>query len=151
MPERIKLKNLRKRVPLSASGIASKTQQQYKASSNVNNIMKTGLKTGLVMRSDKPPFYLNNPNLSSMDFLETQNLVIDAKRRFEALPSKIRKQFDHSPYELLRFMENPENKEEAIRLGLVAPDKPPVDPNQTDLLKSDPEANPMKKPPAEGA
>lgn len=58
------------------------------------------------------------------DFQTMQNMVIQAQEEFEALPSAIRNRFDNEPAKLLAFLANSENREEAIRLGLI--EEPPV-------------------------
>ena len=53
------------------------------------------------------------------DYKESRNQVIAAENLFGALPSKIRERFDNDPGKMVSFFSNPENKEEAMRLGLV--------------------------------
>jgi hypothetical protein len=36
-----------------------------------------------------------------------------------ALPAKIRAKFDHDPNALLQFLQNEENRDEAIQIGLI--------------------------------
>jgi hypothetical protein len=36
-----------------------------------------------------------------------------------ALPADLRARFSNNPEELINFLDNPENKDEAIRLGLL--------------------------------
>lgn len=79
----------------------------------------------------------------SVDFMTAQNLVIDTRRAFDALPAKIRKEFNNDPYQLVRAIEDPNMKEKLQELGVL--NKTPV-PVTEPLLKSDPEANPGKKP-----
>jgi hypothetical protein len=44
---------------------------------------------------------------------------------FEDLPAEVRFRFDNKPAELLKFMSDPANADEAIDLGLFEPSKPP--------------------------
>ena len=47
-------------------------------------------------------------------------LALDAsKRAFESLPSSIRRRFNNDPAELVKFLEDPANREEAEKLGLI--------------------------------
>lgn len=41
------------------------------------------------------------------------------KEAFQSLPDKIRKRFHNNPAELLEFLDDQDNREEAIRLGLL--------------------------------
>lgn len=64
------------------------------------------------------------------DFLAAQLLVKEAEEKFEALPAAVRERFGHSPVQLLRFLSDPLNVDEARKLGLVnpAPPAPPAAP-----------------------
>jgi hypothetical protein len=44
---------------------------------------------------------------------------------FEDLPAEVRFKFDNKPAELLKFMSDPANADEAIDLGLFKPSEPP--------------------------
>ena len=55
------------------------------------------------------------------DFQSAMNAVIGAQRSFDALPANVRKRFANSPQALMEFMSDPENRDEAVRLGLVNP------------------------------
>lgn len=52
----------------------------------------------------------------------------EAANHFTALPMKLRKRFRNSPEELWNFLHDPDNRDEAIRLGLITPqtDAPPA-------------------------
>lgn len=58
------------------------------------------------------------------DYQSSLNRVMAARDSFEALPSKIRSRFYNDPAELIGFLENPANLQEAIELGLVAKPQP---------------------------
>lgn len=59
--------------------------------------------------------------LSSDSFHDMLNKVTDAQSAFRGLPARVKTRFSNDPYQLLRFMENPANRAEAERLGLVDP------------------------------
>lgn len=65
-------------------------------------------------------------DLTAIDFMAANNRIVDGRRAFSQLPSRIRARFQNDPYQLLRFLDDPQNKEEAIKLGLLNPTK--VDP-----------------------
>lgn len=87
----------------------------------------------------------------ALSFQEANNMIIDARRAFEDLPSKVRAEFENDPYQLLRFLENPKNRKRAEELGLVDPEPPPEPEKiqKVQVVKSDEEANPTFKKPAE--
>jgi len=105
-----------------------KVQQQFRETANINSIMRKALKARqmpleFAERANKG-FY---GDFTGMDFRAIQERMIEAKESFMRLPSEIRKRFGHSPANLVEFMENPENKVEAQKLGLLPPDKPAAD------------------------
>lgn len=48
------------------------------------------------------------------------NVVVRSRKEFEALPEEIRKQFPNH-LEFLKFVDNPQNVEKMIKLGLLTP------------------------------
>lgn len=56
------------------------------------------------------------------DYKEAMDLIAGATSMFNQLPSSIRNRFENNPGKLLGFMENPDNRAEAIKLGLISPD-----------------------------
>lgn len=60
------------------------------------------------------------------DYLAARNFVRDAEERFMQLPPKVRQRFAGDPYEILRFVSDPANRDEAIELGLI--ERPPAEP-----------------------
>jgi len=48
--------------------------------------------------------------------------VMKIGQSFRELPAEIRNRFRNDPEELLRFTENPQNRDEAIKLGLIRND-----------------------------
>jgi phage internal scaffolding protein len=47
------------------------------------------------------------------------NAIKAADNAFMALPAKIRAKFDHDPNALLNYLQNEENRDEAIQIGLI--------------------------------
>lgn len=72
--------------------------------------------------------------------------VTGVRQYFEALPSKVRARFGNDPSQMLEFLGDSRNREEAEKLGLVkapeAPISPPVKPEEK------PPAKPEEKPPS---
>jgi phage internal scaffolding protein len=58
------------------------------------------------------------------DYQKSQNAIISAQNAFDALPAALRKRFDNNPAELLAFIADEKNKDEAIKLGLIPKDEP---------------------------
>lgn len=55
------------------------------------------------------------------DYQSAFNQVIEAQDQFAALPSKVRARFGNDPAQLLSFISDASNRDEAIRLGLISP------------------------------
>lgn len=98
----------------------SRTKQSFRDECDVNTIMGTWRKTGQVAHLAKnPPRY--GDFTTADDYLSACNKVLDAQSAFGELPAEIRARMHNSPAELLRFLADPENVEEARKLGLVEP------------------------------
>lgn len=61
---------------------------------------------------------------NSLDYQSACNQLNAADAAFLSLPAKVRERMGNDPGKFLDFMANPENKEEAIRLGLLPPITP---------------------------
>lgn len=96
------------------------TEQSHKKECDVTNIVKKYDKTGLINHISK--FEASFGDTTGADFKTAQDLVTNAMSLFNSLPSEIRNEFDNSPQNLLQFMENPENRDKAIELGLINKD-----------------------------
>lgn len=99
----------------------SRTQQHFADECDVNKIMEKYNRTGvlidpLVPRKQSPSYgdFADQP-----DFGTAQNMLAAGKRAFEELPEEIKERFGNNPQKLMAFLENPQNREEAQRLGLV--------------------------------
>lgn len=105
----------------------SMTQQQFKDEADINNIMARYQKTGVLVdpltQATRKPMFDDFSELG--DFRDHQQAVIDAQEMFMELPSRLRARFGNDPAELLQWLSRPENKEEAIELGLMT--RPPAE------------------------
>lgn len=101
----------------------SRAKQSFKDECNINNIMAKYQNTGLLEHlNTSSPRYGDFSSVAS--YQQSLNAVIAAQDAFEALPSAIRKRFANDPAQLLRFIEDDANREEAVRLGLINPPEP---------------------------
>jgi len=95
-----------------------RTKQQFKDECDVNLLMARYLKTGILDGSD--PSSARYMDVSApFSFHEAMNFVAEAQGQFYDLPATIRTRFGNDPGELLAFLDNPYNRQEAIALGLV--------------------------------
>lgn len=103
-------------------------QQQFKEESDINTIVDRFGLTG------EMPQVLNFPQYGDFtgifDYQTAMNVVVQGREEFMKLPAKLRARFHNDPAEMLDFLADDDNKDEAIKLGLVkAPDPVPQSPN----------------------
>lgn len=107
------------RVVKDFKGVESRTHQSFKDEVNINTIVQKWLRTG------EPPI---NPggvaqygdSTAFTSYHDALNTVAAANELFSSLPSRVRERMKNSPAELLRFVADPDNLNEAIELGLMA-------------------------------
>jgi phage internal scaffolding protein len=112
------------RVTFSTSGL-SRTKQSFKAECDVNNILRNYNKTGIMPENFNPGEYRD---VDGIDYQESMQMVASANSMFEELPSALRKRFKNDPAQLLSFVHDDANLDEAHKLGLLREDyeKPEV-------------------------
>lgn len=122
----------------------SLTQQHHKQECDVNYIVKKYQKTGQITHIARDQGVYADLT-KSKDFSDAMNTVVKAKEAFMTLPSDVRKRFGHNPQELISFLQDEKNLDEAIKLGLVK-SKPNISPSIPSQPISTP--NPSDKPSA---
>jgi phage internal scaffolding protein len=106
---------------------SSLTQQQFKEESDINTIVDRFMKTGYLPEPASMPQYVDYEGV--FDFQSAMNVVRQADENFMRMDAKVRARFHNSPQEFLEFFANPDNSDEAVRLGLAVPhakESPPV-------------------------
>jgi len=96
---------------------ATRTQQHFKDETDINNILRQFNITGQLPTKAMSPRYGDFSGIG--DYHSALNQVIAAEGEFMTLPAQLRARFDNDPQELIEFLNNPENKEEATKLGLL--------------------------------
>lgn len=95
----------------------SRTSQEFLEESDINYITEKFMRTG------EAPQVLNLPTYGDFqgvaNFQESMNLINQAKQEFMALPAKVRTRFGNDPAQLLEFVADDENYDEAVRLGFI--------------------------------
>lgn len=120
--------------------------QSSKDECDINVIMKSYNKTGLISHFiEKVGEFADVSN--GMDFHDAMLTVQAARDAFAEVPAPIRKRFENDPGQLLAFVADKANSEEAISLGLAEPPPPPSPPpphEPTRLEKAIEEGTPPK-------
>lgn len=103
----------------------SLTKQSFKDETDINRIVARVLKTGVVPGTAKQGVFADVSSLG--DYRASLHMVRDAEVAFAALPSKVRDRFDNDPVKLVTFLQDPQNRPQAVELGLIegkAPQSP---------------------------
>ena len=95
----------------------SLAQQHFKDECDINNILRQFNITGLLPENTLSPQYGDFTGVQ--DYHSALNQVIAAEDEFMALPATLRARFNNDPAKLIEFLNNPENKNEAVSLGLI--------------------------------
>lgn len=97
----------------------SLTQQQFKEEADINTIVDRFMKSGVLPTPAVMPQFMDVEG--NFDYQTAMNYVRQADENFMRMDAKVRARFNNSPQEFLEFFANPENTDEAIRLGLAVP------------------------------
>lgn len=99
----------------------SRTKQSFSDECNINSIMNRYATCGVIDHVNTAQPLSGDFTIAPADYQEAMNIMIEAEDRFAALPSDIRKRFDNKPLNLLEFIQNPDNYEEGVKLGIFNP------------------------------
>lgn len=100
-------------------------QQQFAKECDINEIVRRFGLTGELPLNERPPIVGDFTDV--VDYHTALNAVRLAEIGFQGLPANVRARFDNDPGKMLDFLEDPGNREEAVKLGLV---NPPAEPNK---------------------
>lgn len=92
--------------------------QSAEEESNINTIVRRFGITGELPNQLRMPQSGDFTNLP--DFHTAMNLVRQAQEEFLRVPADIRARFGNDPQKFMQFFEDESNRDEAIKLGLVA-------------------------------
>jgi len=96
----------------------SLAQQNFKDECDINHIVKQFGLTGELPGKPLSPQYGDFTGV--LDYHSAVNAVLAAQDDFMELPAQMRSRFDNDPAKLIDFLTDEGNREEAIKLGLVA-------------------------------
>ncbi len=112
-----------------------KTEQSHKKECDVNHILRKYAKTGVLEHVKKHEGQY--ADIPAQDFREAMEIIATSKSMFEELPSEARKKFHNDTAEFLEFVQDPNNKTELHKMGLLDPNyKPPTTPEKEENGKS---------------
>lgn len=115
---------------------SSRTKQNFQKECDINTIMGKYKKSGLLSHVAK--FQGNYDILpSEIDFHASQNAIIAANESFDSLPASIRTEFQNDPGLFLKMVDDPDNHDRMVELGLIKPTPPGANQN-TKNVTADP-------------
>lgn len=103
-----------------------KTRQDQADDADINVIVKRfGLTGQLPQVPPKIPLEADFREAGNFDLGAALRFVRGAEAAFMAFPADVRARFGNDPVQFVSFVEDPANKDECIKLGLIAKDPPP--------------------------
>lgn len=108
----------------------SRTVQSDKDRTDIRNIVKRAMRGATVNVNVREGRFEDIS--SAPTYMQALNQVAVANELFANLPSSVRDRFANDPIRMLMFLDNPDNKDESIKLGLRKPD--PVPPSPPDPI-----------------
>lgn len=110
------------------TGDVTPVQRQFAKDSDINELVRRFGITGKMPQPVTDPSYYGDVE-DIPDLRTALERIRDAQERFAALPARVRTRFRNDPAELFEFLEDRENFDEAVKLGLVVkPEAPAVEP-----------------------
>lgn len=117
----------RRRSAIDFTGDPGLTEQSHKKSCDIHVILRNAERTGVMDHVSRfKGTYMDMP--SGVDFHEAQNILASATQMFESVPAEIRKRFNNDPAEYLDFMQDENNRDKMVALGLDTSHLPPPPP-----------------------
>ncbi len=99
-----------------------KTKQSMRDECDINNIMAKYQTSGLLdFVNKRQPQY---GDVTGVDFTKSMQTVAHATEMFMEIPSSVRKEFNNNPSEFFEFVNNPDNRDQAVAMGIF---KEPLD------------------------
>lgn len=105
----------------------SKTKQEPKNACDINKIVARALRGQAIMNLNNKPGRFGDVS-EVPDYATALRVVKRAEELFSSLPALVRKRFQNDPAEMLEFVKDSKNADEAKALGLLKDDRVPPQP-----------------------
>lgn len=113
----IKRHDRRRRCPKVFSSETGRTKQSFRDDCDINVIIDRMLSGAQVPTVPGPNNYGDFSDAT--DYQDTVNRLMAFEEYFSTVPAKIRERFKNDPAQLMLFMDDSANQEEAVSLGLA--------------------------------
>lgn len=114
--------NKRVRIQTNYDLCPTMTEQHTGHLTDINYLIKTykpdELASYILARNQGRPEIVGHDFSKEPELSEAMNWVVKSKTAFEALPAEIKNQFPNH-LEFLKFIDNPQNKEKMLKLGIL--------------------------------
>ena len=92
-------------------------QQQFRDETDINTILERFGRTGeLIVPVNVPEF---GDYTEVGDYHSAMNMILEAQSAFDALPARIRKEFDNDAGRFVDFVMDENNRDKAVEMGLI--------------------------------
>lgn len=95
----------------------SMTKQADAQETDINFIIKQYRNTGVVRHTSAR--LAQYSNTEAISFQDAMDYIARTTQEFEQLPADLRKRFGNDPTQLVEFMNDPANYDEAVKLGIL--------------------------------
>jgi phage internal scaffolding protein len=92
-------------------------QQQFRDETDINTILERFGRTGELIVPVSVPEFGDYTEVG--DYHSAMNMIIEAQSAFDALPARIRKEFDNDPGRFVDFVLDENNRDKAVEMGLI--------------------------------
>nr|QJB19179.1 MAG: internal scaffolding protein [Microvirus sp.] len=109
------------------------TRQSDKDDCDINVMMARYQNTGVEPRvNPRSPQWGDFTDVPG--YQEALEIVRQAEEDFSVLPAETRDRFGNDPTQMLRFLQDESNRDEAVKLGLVVPPVPEPPPQRVEIV-----------------
>lgn len=125
------------------------TEQAGKETQDINVMAKKAFRNRLLGNPDgRQPIF---GDVSSASYHEQMNTVLDIQNRFNKLPARTRRQFQNNPFICLKFVEDPSNAKQAVKMGLLIDEEGIFDEGPVEPVPNAVQTSLVDPPPPEGS
>lgn len=116
----------------------SMTEQHFRDECDINHIVAQYEATGVIPQGTRQPLFGDFADFPQ-DLMASQKFFDDAHERFMQLPSELRKKFGNNPANLLTWLRDPANTDDAVKYGLLERVEPTPNPQYQSMSRAKPQ------------
>jgi len=120
---------------LDCTGDPGHTQQQFKDECDINEIVRRFGLTGELPDNYRAPLVGDFTNVT--DYQTALNAILAADEAFYQIPPETRARFNNDPQQLMAFLDDDKNRDEAQKLGLLKPQPTAPEPIKVTVVQSE--------------